>query len=59
MPDIRNDITRWTRQGASLWLIEERISRLPVSEDDKAAFWLWAWSCRRPGESHRRVFADQ
>ena len=54
MPDIRDEITRWTREGASLELIEERIGGLPASDEGKSALWLWAWSCRRPGESHRR-----
>jgi hypothetical protein len=58
MPDVRNEITRWTRDGASLELIGERISELPASAEGKAALWLWAWSCRRPGESHRRVLGD-
>jgi hypothetical protein len=59
MAAIRTEITRWTREGASLELIEERISGLPASDEGKAALWLWAWSCRRPhGERPRRVLAD-
>jgi hypothetical protein len=58
MPDIRNEIMRWTREGASLKLIGRRISRLRASDEGKAALWLWAWSCRRPGESHRTVLGD-
>jgi hypothetical protein len=56
MPDTRNRITRWTREGASLQLIDERISGLAESDDEKAALWLWAWSCRHPhGGGHRRL----
>ena len=56
MAHVRDKITRWTREGASLKLIEERISRVHASDDEKSALWLWAWSCRRPhGKSHRRV----
>ena len=59
MSDVRTKITRWTHEGASQALIEERISGLPASDDEKAALWLWAWSCRRPHrESHRRVVLD-
>jgi hypothetical protein len=63
MPPIRDEIVRWTREGASLELIEERISGLPASNDEKSALWLWAWSWRSPygeryGESHRMVLAD-
>jgi hypothetical protein len=63
MAGIRDEITRWTREGASLELIEERIGGLTASDDKKAALWLWAWSCRSPhgepyGESHRAVLAD-
>ena len=63
MASIRDEIARWTGEGASLELIEERISGLPVSDDDKSALWLWAWSHRTPagdahGECRRRVLAD-
>ena len=60
MPSMRDEITRWTRDGASLELIDERISELPASAEEQSALWLWAWSCRRPvpyGESHRTVLA--
>ena len=46
MPCIRDEITRWTREGASLTLIEKRIRALPASAEGKAALWLWAWSIR-------------
>ena len=60
---IRDEIVRWTREGASLELIEQRISGLPVSDDEKSALWLWAWSYRSPhrrrfGENRRKVLAD-
>ena len=56
MGDVRSKITRWIREGASLELIEKRISGLPATDDEKSALWLWAWSCRRPhGASHRRA----
>jgi hypothetical protein len=61
MPGMRDKITRWTREGASLELIEERIDELPASDEEQSALWLWAWSCRRRepyGESRRRVLAD-
>jgi hypothetical protein len=67
MAGIRTEIARWTREGASLALIEERIGGLPESEDDaeddKSALWLWAWSYRHSrgvadGDSRRRVLAD-
>ena len=61
MPRMRDEITRWTREGASLDLIEERIGELPASDEEQSALWLWAWSCRRPepyGESRRRVLVD-
>ena len=61
MPDMRDKITRWTREGASLELIEGRIGELPASDEEQSALWLWAWSCRRPepeGESRRRVLVD-
>ncbi len=46
MPCIRDEITRWTSEGASIELIEKRISALPASDEGKAALWLWAWSIR-------------
>jgi hypothetical protein len=56
MADVRKTITRWTREGASLERIEARITGLPGSDEEKAALWLWAWSCRRPyGKSHRKM----
>jgi hypothetical protein len=62
MAGIRDEISVWTREGASLEAIEERISGLPASDDEKSALWLWAWSSRghgRPyGESNRKVVSD-
>ena len=58
MPDIRNKITRWTREGASLELIGSASVGFAHQMKGKSALWLWAWSCRRPGESHRRVLGD-
>lgn len=63
MTGIRDEIAHWTREGASLELIEERISGLPSSDDEKSALWLWAWSARSPngqphGDSRRKVLAD-
>jgi hypothetical protein len=61
MPDMRDEITRWTREGASLELIEERIGELPTSDEEQSALWLWAWSCRHPesyGDSRRLVLVD-
>jgi hypothetical protein len=61
MPGMRDKITRWTREGASLDLIEERIGELPASDEEQSALRRWAWSCRRResyGESRRRVLAD-
>ena len=57
MADVRNKITRWAREGASLDLIEQRIRGLPSSDEEKAALWLWAWSCRRRphGESRQML----
>jgi hypothetical protein len=48
MPGMRDKITRWTREGASLELIGDRIGELPASDEEQSALWLWAWSCRRP-----------
>ena len=61
MARIRAEIVRWTREGAPLDAIEKRISGLSVSDDEKSALWLWAWSCRRPepyAERRRRVLPD-
>ncbi len=63
MAGIRDEIACWTREGASLEMIQERISGLPASDDEKSALWLWAWSYRSPqggsnGDSPRRVLAD-
>ena len=62
MAGIRDEISLWTRDGASLEAIEERISGLPASDDEKSALWLWAWSSRshgKPyGESRRKVLSD-
>ncbi len=62
MAGIRDEIVRWTREGTPFELIENRISGLPASDDEKSALWLWAWSYRPPGESYgesrRRVLAD-
>ena len=62
MAGIRDEISVWTREGASLEAIEKRISVLPASDDEKSALWLWARSSRsrgKPyGESRRRVLSD-
>jgi hypothetical protein len=63
MAHIRAEIVRWTREGAPLDAIEKRISGLSVSDDEKSALWLWAWSYRSPhrrryGETRRKVLAD-
>jgi hypothetical protein len=59
MAGIQDQIVRWTHEGASLKLIDERIDELPASADEKSALWLWAWSYRRPyGTSRRRVLGD-
>ena len=63
MAGIRDKVTRWTREGTPFELIEQRISRLSVSEEDKSALWMWAWSSRgthgqRPAQYQRRVLAD-
>ena len=63
MAGFRDEIVRWTRQGASLELIEERIGQLSTSDEEKSALWLWAWSYRRHrsgpyGLSRRTVLAD-
>jgi hypothetical protein len=60
MPSMRDEIMRWTREGASLGLIEERIGERPASAEEQSALWLWAWSCRRPhpyGDRGRPVLA--
>jgi hypothetical protein len=63
MAGIRDEISVWTREGASLDAIEERISGLSASDDEKSALWLWAWSSRGHGkpygeESRRKVLSD-
>ena len=59
MAGFRDEIVHWTREGASLELIGERIGELSASDEEKAALWLWAWSYRRHngwprGENRRR-----
>jgi hypothetical protein len=55
-------VARWTREGLPFELIEQRISRLSVSEEDKSALWMWAWSYRSVGRrsayGQRSVLAD-
>jgi hypothetical protein len=63
MAGIRDKVAHWTREGMPFELIEQRISRLPASEEDKSALWVWAWSCRsahgrRFVRAPRRVLAD-
>ena len=63
MPGIRDKVAHWTREGLPFELIVQRISRLPASEEDKSALWVWAWSYRsahgrRYDQDHRRVLAD-
>ena len=63
MAGIRDKVARWTREGTPFELIEQRISRLSASEEDKSALWMWAWSNRsahgrRSSHSQRRVLAD-
>jgi hypothetical protein len=61
MPGMRDEITRWTHEGASSELIGERINALPASQEEKSALWLWAWSHRAPyggGRAGRPVLAD-
>lgn len=60
---IRDKIRGWTREGVSFKLIAERINRLPTSEEEKSALWLWAWSFqshrgRGYRESRQGVLAD-
>jgi hypothetical protein len=43
---LRDDIDRLVLEGASLDEIElEVIEDAPVSEDLRAALWLYAWGC--------------
>ena len=63
MAGIRDKVARWTREGTPFELIEQRISHLSASEEDKSALWMWAWSYRdhngrRPAHNQRRVLAD-
>jgi len=63
MAGIRDRVARWIREGTPFELIEQRISRLSASEEDKSALWMWAWSYRgthgrRPAHYQRRVLAD-
>jgi hypothetical protein len=67
MAGFREEIVRWTREGASLQLIEERIGKLSASDEEKSALWLWAWSYRHHyrrhnggtrGKSRRQGVAD-
>jgi hypothetical protein len=62
MAGIRDKVARWTREGLPFELIEQRISRLSVSEEDKSALWMWAWSYRSVGRrsayGQRSVLAD-
>jgi hypothetical protein len=63
VPGIKEKVMHWTRDGMPFELIEQRISRLPASEEDKSALWVWAWSYRsahgrRPAPAPRRVLAD-
>jgi hypothetical protein len=46
MQEIREKIARWTDEGTSRVLVEERIDQLPRSDEEKSELWLWAWSCR-------------
>jgi hypothetical protein len=61
MADFRDNVARWTLDGASFELIAERIGQLPTSEEDKSALWLWARSHRgdrQYDQAQRRVLAD-
>jgi hypothetical protein len=61
MAGFRDNVVRWTDEGAPFELIAERIGRLPASEEDKSALWLWARShrgSRRYDQARRRVLAD-
>jgi hypothetical protein len=61
MAGFRDDVARWTREGAPFDLIAARIGQLPSSEEDKSALWLWARSHRggrQVERVHRRVLAD-
>jgi hypothetical protein len=61
MAGFRDDIARWTREGAPFELIAERIGQLPASEEDKSALWLWARSHRggrQSDQAHRPILAD-
>jgi hypothetical protein len=62
MAGIRDKVARWTRDGMPFEVIEQRISRLSASEEDKSALWMWAWSYRsvgrRSADGQRRVLAD-
>jgi hypothetical protein len=63
MAGIRDKVVRWTRDGTPFELIEQRISHLSASEEDKSALWMWAWSYRntdgrRSAHHQRRVLAD-
>ena len=39
MAGFRDDVARWSDEGAPFELIAERIGRLPASEEDKSALW--------------------
>ena len=61
MAGFRDNVARWADEGAPFELIAERIGRLPASEEDKSALWLWARShrgSRRYDQGQRRVLGD-
>ncbi|MFL5846673.1 MAG: hypothetical protein ACJ762_18475 [Solirubrobacteraceae bacterium] len=53
--EIREAIDEMVAEGASLRQIErELIEDAPLSEDSRAALWLYAWGCL---ERHRPLVA--
>jgi len=60
MAGFRQQVARWTHEGAPVELITGRIDELPVTNDEKSALWLWARSHRggRRYEEQRKVLAD-
>ena len=56
MPSVlKREVERMLSERCSFGVIEDRIDRMAVTDDLKAALWLLAWSDQAAADRHRMI----